>query len=990
MAKVDSKVELYYSGDWHNITATDDVFTRDPIRITRTGRGPGTVARPPTSSLNATLDNRDSMFSPRNPMSPLYRLIGRNTPIRVAVLPHHTSGILADVSDTFTRVVVDSWGSSGSGGLWSLFGAGGPILPAEFQVTGTAATHSVLAVNTYRAAYLDQLDVEDVDVAVTWSVPLATGAPLEPANLMLRGTSLSSSILARTSVETTNAVTVRVFSAAGVDLGSATVPGLVHAGVGTPLRTRARIIGRTIFMRVWNPAGAEPAVWHLVATDPAHPIAGWVGIRSGRATGNTNASPVLFTYDNFTTVTELSRFTGEIGAWPQEWTVDGKNVWVPIEAAGIMLRLTAPGRTQRVWSAISSSILSTAWLTGPLAYYPLNDGKDTTGFSNLADPTVSGAAVTTCKPGEGGSLVQDVTLLGFTPDQTNSNNAFSLPLRNVNLPISPHVSTGTYTIGFWHRFILPHPTDGPTRNYHESINNALAINPAQDPTLQDQTSVFHRVDFTGGTVSHVDFRMQQAANIGGVDHVYLNVRNGSNTYIGGPDGFVSNLSDGNWHEVRAILAQNGAVVDTFLYVDGVQVSVGSSTSAATLGTAKSFGAGAYGGVIHPWIPAFQDETWAAYGLAHVSVYTAVAGTFYAAVNGYAGETAGRRIERLCLERGVAFTAIGDLDAATVMGEQRLLTFIDAVYDAVDADMGFLYEPRNFLGLTYRTRKGLYNNAGLPFVRLELTYGAAGEVAPPFKPVEDWDAVANDVTVIRYGGGRATAVKLTGSLNVQEPTADPDGVGRIRKDVQLALRTDAQNLNHAAWIRFIRTWDEARYPVVTMDLAAMADAGKTVLIADASDLDIGDRFDIFSPPPWLPPDTISVHAQGLTEVIESHRWGIAANATPALPYEVLQLETGTGNRSRIPAGPTTTLAGTMTTTSTSRTVAFTRARWIDSATYPAQFPFDIAVAGERMTVTAIVGTTSPQTFTVVRSVNGVVKTHAAGEPVQLFHPPVIAR
>jgi hypothetical protein len=35
----------------------------------------------------------------------------------------------------------------------------------------------------------------------------------------------------------------------------------------------------------------------------------------------------------------------------------------------------------------------------------------------------------------------------------------------------------------------------------------------------------------------------------------------------------------------------------------------------------------------------------------------------------------------------------------------------------------------------------------------------------------------------------------------------------------------------------------------------------------------------------------------------------------------------------------------------------------------------------MTVTAIVGTT----FTVTRSVNGVVKTHAAGEKVQLFRP-----
>jgi hypothetical protein len=42
------------------------------------------------------------------------------------------------------------------------------------------------------------------------------------------------------------------------------------------------------------------------------------------------------------------------------------------------------------------------------------------------------------------------------------------------------------------------------------------------------------------------------------------------------------------------------------------------------------------------------------------------------------------------------------------------------------------------------------------------------------------------------------------------------------------------------------------------------------------------------------------------------------------------------------------------------------------------------------VTAISGASSPQTFTVTRSVNGVVKSQAAATAVQLFRRPTVAR
>ena len=52
---------------------------------------------------------------------------------------------------------------------------------------------------------------------------------------------------------------------------------------------------------------------------------------------------------------------------------------------------------------------------------------------------------------------------------------------------------------------------------------------------------------------------------------------------------------------------------------------------------------------------------------------------------------------------------------------------------------------------------------------------------------------------------------------------------------------------------------------------------------------------------------------------------------------------------------------------------------------AEFPFDVKIGGEQITVTDIAGATSPQTFTTTRSVNGVVKSHDAASSVGLYHP-----
>jgi len=122
------------------------------------------------------------------------------------------------------------------------------------------------------------------------------------------------------------------------------------------------------------------------------------------------------------------------------------------------------------------------------------------------------------------------------------------------------------------------------------------------------------------------------------------------------------------------------------------------------------------------------------------------------------------------------------------------------------------------------------------------------------------------------------------------------------------------------------------------------------------------------------DTLT--ATGLDAPLEQVRFGNPASAPtwPTLWYSHLSVTDP--DATPPPAG------GMLVTT-------VTGPRWVDSAAFPDSFPFDVMVGGERMTVTAIDGTGTTQTFTVTRGVNGVERDHPAGEPVTLAEPTYLA-
>jgi hypothetical protein len=267
---------------------------------------------------------------------------------------------------------------------------------------------------------------------------------------------------------------------------------------------------------------------------------------------------------------------------------------------------------------------------------------------------------------------------------------------------------------------------------------------------------------------------------------------------------------------------------------------------------------------------------------------------------YEGETAADRISRLCGEADVPVTVTGDAALSAALGPQLPNTFLDLLHEAEFADMGVLYEPRASLGLAYRTRADMYAQDAT----LTLDY-ASGEVFE-IQPTDDDDAVRNDITVSRVGGSSARAQLEAGPLSVQVP---PDGIGRYDDETTVSLWRDEDLPYQASWRLHMGTVDEARYPVLGVNLAGSALVSDAGLRADAMALDVGDRVVVTDAPSWLPPGDIQQLTQGFSEDIGQFDWQITANCTPASPWNVGVWDAASGpGEARYSSNGTTLAAG----------------------------------------------------------------------------------
>lgn len=348
---------------------------------------------------------------------------------------------------------------------------------------------------------------------------------------------------------------------------------------------------------------------------------------------------------------------------------------------------------------------------------------------------------------------------------------------------------------------------------------------------------------------------------------------------------------------------------------------------------------------------------------------------YNPLNAWKGETAGNRFYRLCSENSITGCVIGHPDLSVAMGSQLPDTFLNLTQQCEDADRGQIYEPRYLVGLAYRTLASMTNQTA------EVTFDYSKDhLSPPLAPTDDDQFTVNDVTASNVDGSSARAVLDDGSaMSISPP---PVGVGEYATSVSVNLDSDDLLDDIANWVMHVGTTNEERYPSVVVDLASTS-TDISDIVSAVKGCDIGDFVEIDNPPAFMPPGPIKLLAWGLQESLGDFCYEIQYNCVPESPYEVANISTGLGKVDTAGSSLHADITDSATSISVDTTDTYLWTTDSDDC------PMDIMVGGEQMTVTAISGSSSPQTFTVTRSVNGVTKAQTAGTAVSLYRPSIVA-
>ncbi|MFI7234433.1 hypothetical protein [Streptomyces cyaneofuscatus] len=911
---LDVLVELAVGGVWTDITA--DTYTRSPITIVRGAADEATNSEPSTCSLE--VNNRSGKYSPRNPMSPYYGLIGRNTPLRVSV-PGPESYLALDGSTTSCARTPDTGVLDITGDIdlrceatcdWS---SGSQALLGKWD--SVANQRSYLLRITDGVLYLNWSTAGTV-TASAW-----TSLPALPRRAALRAT-----------LDVNNGAsgyTVSFYWAASMDGPWTLIAAPVGAGVTS-------IFNSTMPLEVGPVAatGVPPVNGRVHRAEVRNGIGGTVvanfdaRVLAPGTTGWTDSAGRTWSVIGNAKVTNRQyRFTGEVTAWPPRWDVSGKDRWVPLEAAGITQRMTQ-GRAA-LESTLRRRIPSAA---GLLAYWPMEEGQAAT---TQAYSPVAGVGPLTLT---GADWAADDTLGGSS----------ALPTARNPTTLSARV-----------------PTAGSVGWQVEWVYNL--------PTLPAVQTELLRITVAGSAMRTVILYASTAA-------IRLEVLDADDTILGAftyNDAGALSAFAGKWNRL-AIYTGNYGGGATLVQATWRNVT---TNERYYVGTAPVTTQGRITSIAATWGTALEGMAWghlAAFstpgnGVLGVPPTTTI---YEGADDGFQGETTLARMRRLATEEAAQVTLStrdGDTTIPSVrLGPQRPNTLLELLEEAAESDGGILHEDRDRPALHYRSRTSLYTQP----VALALSYTAPGEVPPPLEPTEDDQQTRNDITVTRAGGSSGRAVLTEGRLSTQPP---PAGIGPVDEAVTLSLYDDAQPQPIAAWRLHQGTVDEPRYPTISLWLHAAPHLIPAVLA-----LDIGDRLTIANPPPEVPPGLIDQLLRGYTEVLDQQEWTLAMNCTPASPYNVAAAGEGWADTSG------SQLASGVTTTATTLSVATTAGLpWVTSAAWPSEFPFDVQLGGEVVTVTAITGASSPQSFTVTRSVNGIVKAHASGADVRLARPAIVA-
>lgn len=875
MSVPDVKFELQIGDVWTEATV------RMASRITHARGRRNQGSRVDAAEVGLTLDSPAGLYNNRNPRSPYYGLLGRNTPARLSVesgvralvlpgastdratTPDHASlditgdiDVRVDVTLSTSRVTSELAGKydidAGNHRSWLLeLNSAGQLL-FVWSPDGTFASRIAVAstanVTTFPNGRLAMRATLDVNNGAGGNTVTFYTAPTMAGTWVQLGAPV-----------VTAGVTSVFASTATVEVG----------GVENILDSS--LIGKVHAFELRNGIGGS------VVANPDFTA------QAEGATSFADGAGRTWTVEGAGQITSRAvRAMAEVSKWPPKWHVSGHDITVPIQAAGIKRRLEA-GR-KSLQSTLRRRIPSEA---SCVAYWPMEEESQAThAYSPIEG--VSPLRTVNFDYGSDDTLLGSSALPALVSGTTISMNAL----------VPDHTATGNWMLSYVY-FMEAAPA-GST----EILEFQIAGGTVRRIRVTIDTD---SIDFFGYDADGTQVVFQTAV----------------------PVDFY-----GAWNRLEVIATTSGGNVSYHLgwiAVDGGGSFVAQSI-AATAGTVSRINT-------HFGAPAVGLK------LGHLGVFNTNDTSIYnGADDGFQGETAADRIVRLAGEEDVpAVVHYGD---SMAMGGQRPNQLLTLLEECEDSDGGILYEQADQLALAYRPRVSMYNQTPA----LTLDYG---QVTQPFEPVEA-DTVKNDITVTRAGGSSSRVQQETGPNSIAE---HPDGIGPYEDAVTLSLYADWQTEQIAAWLVALSTWDEARYPRVRLLLHKYPD-----LIPDVVNLVEGDIIRITGLPDHLPAGPIDLMVEGFEERFGEFEWEITFVCSPGGPWTVGVLDDPVLGRLDTDGSE---LAVAVDADDTAWTVNVTDGpQWITTAGQPTEFPFDLIVGGERVTVSAI---TSSVLDTFTRSV-----------------------
>jgi hypothetical protein len=926
---LDLRAELDINDTWTDVST--DVYQREgtspPVVITR-GRPDESASVSPSSAV-FDLNNRLGKYSPANPLGTYYPYLNRNTPLRLSV-PAQVNYLRLEGDTASGTVCGDSAGVSITGDteiqldFW-LTNWQPCVLAAKWHTSsdktwalllngdGTLTLTCWDGSTVYTSTSVLPLPVQH-RIAVKVTLKLNDGSGNHVVTFYTAPSIAGSWTILGSAVTTAGTISSLYDSTAGVEVGYSygyTVTD-PHAGYNTGMT------GRIYEFRLISGIGGTIKANPVYTAQPPGMVA-WFDAESNQ-----------WLFYNTAEISDRDyRYHGEMSSLPPKWDATAVDVHVPVTAGGLLRRL---GQRTAPLNSPVYRYYGTPAAPAVAAWWPMEDG---TGATSLGSAS--------------GGFPMRFTGSPKLASSTAFPGSAALPVSNSASFTGPVAYGGSWTANDI-RFLCQIPSGGePDSTIAVSITTTgiAALVQLVYTTTTGGSLTMQGTDSSGNPILGSQV-------ITGVNGLLLAVQ------------VTLTVSGGNVIAALNAVQAGGAAV----------IAGGSAPVTGSLGAVTSVQLNPYGGLVSTVfghcavLPAVTT-------IGALNNYANPDGTVTGPLNGWLGEPAAVRFARLAGEEGFQSRVIGPVNATAPMGYQPAASLTSLLQECEDSDRGQQFEPRACLGLGYRTLASMCVQAVTATIDYSQAQAGGTSTGALLEPVYDDRYICNDATVTR-GGGTTTGASYRYQLNdgsVMSVSNPPTGAGDYAGTLTASLEYDSQVPHIASWVVHVATVNEARWPLIPLNLARTAVTSLYYTLAGA---DIGDYAKISNMLNLITYDPVKQLVLQVKESLGGYFHELEWSCAPESPYEVAVAGTARAES----AG--TTLHTNYSSGATSLSVDVTGELWATGGT-----SINILVAGEEMTITNITGSSSPQTFTVTRAVNGVVKAQASGAAVNLYAEPYAA-